>query len=341
MTDHHNIPDRPLFRQWPALAASLPFIELGDMPTAIDVAAELGAELNIGTLLIKRDDLSAADYGGNKIRKLEFLLADALAQHKTHVVTFGGLASNHAVATALNCKKLGLTCGAVLTPEPETDAVRAALAKHEQLGTRIERSGYTDLRACADRLTTEFGVAQTYEVPFGGSSAVGALGFVNAALELAEQIAAGELAAPDLIYVACGTVGTVAGLALGLAMAGLECRIEAVLVTPESLRHGDMAERLIAGALELLRPAVAELPTVAAVLAHLQLRADQLGGGYAEPTAACQAAAELWQTATGQPVSLTYTAKAVAALVEDARAGKLSDKTVLFWNTYNSQVWSV
>ena len=341
MTDNRAIPDRPLYQRWPELVGHIPFIELGELPTPVDHSAALGEKLSIGTLMIKRDDVSAIDYGGNKIRKLEFLLADALAQNKTHVVTFGGLASNHAIATSLNCKKLGLSCGAVLTPEPETPAVATALERHQQLGTHIERSGYTDIRACADELIAKFGKDRTYEVPFGGSSSIGALGFVNAALELADQIAAGELEEPELIYLACGTTGTVAGLALGLKLAGLACNIEALLVTPESLKPGKLSARLIDGAIELLSPVASGLPTTAAAMQALNLRNDQLGGGYAEPTEAGTTAAKLWQQATGQPVSLTYTAKAVAGLVADARAGKLGDKKVLFWNTYNSRPWTV
>jgi 1-aminocyclopropane-1-carboxylate deaminase/D-cysteine desulfhydrase-like pyridoxal-dependent ACC family enzyme len=119
-------------------------------------------------------------------------------------------------------------------------------------------------------------------------------------------------------------------------LAGLNSHIEAVLVTPESLHHRDMSARLITTAIELLTPAVDGLPTTDAALARLNLRGDQLGGGYANPTEASVAAAELWQNATGQPVSMTYTAKAVAGLIADARAGKLRDKKVMFWNTYNS-----
>ena len=137
MTDNNNLPDRPLFRRWPALGEQLPFIEIGEFPTPVDTAADLATKSGIGSLSIKRDDLSAVDYGGNKIRKLEFLLADALAQGKTHVFTYGGLGSNHAIATSLNCKKLGLPCYAILTPEPETPAVERTLQHHEQLGTEM------------------------------------------------------------------------------------------------------------------------------------------------------------------------------------------------------------
>jgi D-cysteine desulfhydrase len=334
-----SLPLRPLFRRWPKLAETLAFTELGNFPTRVDAADELGEKLGIASLHIKRDDLSAADYGGNKIRKLEFLLGEALAQGKTHVVSFGGLGSNHAIATSLNCKKLGLVCGTVLTPEPETDAVKTALNRHRELGTHIVKSGYSDIREKADQLIAEFGADNTYEIPFGGSSPVGSLGFVNGALELAEQIESGQLQEPELIYLACGTAGSVAGLALGLCMAGLKSRVEAVLVTPESLKHRELSARLIGSASELLSTAVPDLPTTAEVIERLNIRNDQLGNGYAEPTEASKTAASLWQEATGQPVSLTYTAKAVAALVADANDGRLSSRRVMFWNTYNSQPW--
>ncbi len=335
-----DLPNRPIFCRWPELATSVAFQALGSFPTAVEPSDQLARELGIASLSVKRDDLSAADYGGNKVRKLEFLLGDALAQRKSHVVTFGGMGSNHAIATALNCKKLGLTCGAVLTPEPETDAVRTAIERHKMLGTQIEIAhDYGTIREAADKLAQKFGRENTYEIPFGGSSPVGALGFVNAALELKGQIDSGDIAAPDAIYLACGTTGSIAGLALGLAIAEINCTIEAVQVTPDSLKPQQLAERLVTGASNILAATVTEIPTVKDVTALFNIRNDQLGEGYALPTEACREAAELFTSATGLPVSLTYTAKALAALVADARKGKLRGKRVMFWNTYNSQPW--
>jgi D-cysteine desulfhydrase len=325
----------------PELRERFPLIELADLPTPIQPAGQAGAALGCDDLLIKRDDLSAADYGGNKIRKLEFLLGDALAQRRSHVVTFGGLGSNHCLATALNCRKLGLACTAVLTTEPVTAAVRRTLARHLELGTRIRLAeGYGDVRRQADAAIAAAGAGQTYEIPFGGSSAVGALGYVNAGLELAAQVRDDPAVEPDMIYMACGTAGSAAGLAIGLELAGLRTGVAALQVTPESMRLDAVAQRLLGELAGWFEPEPQRGTRLAeAAWGRIRLRTEQLGDGYAAPTAAGREALQLWQQATGLPASLTYTAKALAGLVADARAGLLKNRTVMFVNTYDSHPW--
>ncbi|MDP7041842.1 MAG: pyridoxal-phosphate dependent enzyme, partial [Gammaproteobacteria bacterium] len=237
--------DRALFNAYPELKENLPFVQLAELPTPVQRATVLANEIGLDDMWIKCDDVSAPDYGGNKIRKLEFLLAAAKEQDCNTVITYGGMGSNHALATAINCKRLGLDCIAILTPEPVTDAVRRTLQYHQSLGTRLELARYgTELLETAERLKQEIGADQCYEVPFGGSSWVGATGFVNAALELREQIDTDELPCPDLIYLACGTAGSTAGLGLGLALAKLDIAIEAVRVTPESIDLQKLFESL-------------------------------------------------------------------------------------------------
>ena len=151
-------PQRAMFARYPGLESRLPFIALGDLPTPVvplhTLAAAIGTRSGAAGLWCKRDDLSSAVYGGNKVRKLEFLLGDALARGCTTILTFGGLGSNHALATAINCRRLGLECIAVLTPEPATEAVRRTLRYHQKLGTHIEvATNYQDIRTLADSLT--------------------------------------------------------------------------------------------------------------------------------------------------------------------------------------------
>ena len=327
---------RPLFERYPALQTKLPFIALGTLPTPVSRAAKLGIELKLPTLWVKHDDRTGEVYGGNKIRKLEFLLADALQRGCSTVLTFGGMGSNHALATAINCQRLGLQCVVVLTPEPPTDAVRRTLRYHQQLGTRLElAANYADVRAIAEHVIAELGAQHVCEIPFGGSSWLGTIGFVNAAFELDAQIRAGDLPRPERIYVGYGTTSTAAGLALGFALAGTPIEIEAIQVTPDSMQP---AKRCM----ELYKQASMELHQLDSSVAipdpdnyAVHVRRDQLGEGYAIPTAAAREAAELMQLET-MPASLTYTAKAMAALIADARDGLLQDEHVLFWNTYNS-----
>lgn len=328
---------RPLFEHYPALRTKLACTALGTFPTPVNRMAQLSAELKLPDLWVKHDDLTAEIYGGNKIRKLEFLLADALQRGCSTVLTFGGLGSNHALATSINCRRLGLQCVAVLTPEPPTDAVRRTLRYHQQLGTRLEMAAsYAEVRTAAARVIAEFGAQQVCEIQFGGSSWLGALGFVNAAFELEAQIRTGELPRPDRIYVGCGTTSTTAGLALGFALAGAPIEIEGVQVTPDSIQPAKRCAELYSQTNTELSRLDSTVPIAGPDAYTVNVRRDQLGDGYAMPTTAGREAAELMQL-EGMPASLTYTAKAMAALIADARAGLLRDKNVLFWNTYNSR----
>lgn len=338
MADQPVDQQRPLLERFPRLCSHLPFEPLGVFPTPVRRLTALQEELAIQGLWIKNDDLSALDYGGNKIRKLEFLLADALNRGCSTVLTFGGLGSNHALATSINCKRLGLHCVAVLTPEPPTEAVRRTLLYHQLLGTQIEvAQRYNDALAAAARVTSECGANNVYEVPFGGSSWVGATGFVNAALELDEQIKAQLLPQPEVIYIGLGTAGSAAGLALGLRLAGRQIPIEAVQVTPDSIAPGKLyAELYVETSRELnaLDPAI---PLLKPGRGETVVRHDQLGEGYAIPTSQGHEAARLLLETEAVTSSLTYTAKTLAALIADARAGRLQDRQALFWNTYNSR----
>ena len=329
---------RALFNRYPALRDTLPFIPLANLPTPIHRITSLEEAVGIDELWVKRDDLTAADYGGNKIRKLEFLLAAAKHNNCTTVITFGGFGSNHALATSINCRKLGLDCITILTPEPATESVRRTLLYHQLLGTRIEIAHtYAETQTVAERVRESVGPEFCYEIPFGGSSWLGALGFVDAALELHEQIKAGNLACPDSIYIACGTAGSVAGLSAGLLLAGRTVRIEAVQVTPESMQPEQLFRNLFQDINRELSGRDSSIPLLTTDQANVNIRTDQLGDGYAIPTEAAHTAAELIQVNAGIPASLTYTAKTMAALMADAGRGLLTDKNVLFWNTYNSQ----
>jgi len=168
-------------------------------------------------------------------------------------------------------------------------------------------------------------------IPGGGSSPVGCLGFVNAGLELAVQVRELGLPAPDRIYVALGTVGTAAGLLLGLRLAGLGSRVVAVRVVRPDVARPERLIGLFRDTRSLLgigESPAEELP---------EIRHDFIGPGYARFTPEGIAAMAWARAALGLKLEGTYTAKAMAALLEDARRGALSGETVMFWNTYNSR----
>jgi D-cysteine desulfhydrase len=324
---------------FPALAARLPRTALAELPTPIVTAPALARHLGIGELRIKRDDLTSPVYGGNKVRKLEFLLADARARGCDAVVTFGTAGSNHALATAIHARRSGLGCYAVLLDQPVTPYVANTLRYHLHAGTRLVHApNYKESRRLTEELRAAHpgGPDRVYEIPWGGSSWVGAVGFVDAALELAAQLRERGAVAPDFRYLAGGSLGTAVGLMLGLGLADLPSRVVVARVVPGSVASAERFAELHAEANRRLHERDPAVPLLPSPLPNLELRPESIGSGYAEATPEAMEAAAMVQELAGQRLETTYTGKAFAALIADARAGRLAGKRVLFWNTYNS-----
>ena len=322
---------------FPALSDAPQRVALTDLPTPLEPLPTLAGELGLDDLFIKRDDQTGLVYGGNKVRKLEYLLGDALHKGCDSVVTFGAVGSNHALATAIYADQLGLGCHVIMTEQPITPYVAQTLRYHALLGTRLElANNYVELNDIADRLAAHHptGAERLYRIPLGGSSPLGAIGFVNAALELAAQCHA---SVPDVLYVACGTMGTVAGLALGLRLAGLNTQIEAVRVVPESVTTSSGIENLFIAANRELQSIDTSIPLFENPLSNVTLRGEFFGAGYAEATPECTEAVELMRNTEKVTLEITYTGKALAALIHDARSQQLAGRRVIFWNTYNAR----
>ena len=330
-----------LFRRWPALEDALPRKTLTQLPSPVEPANDLGRALSGSSIFIKRDDICAEAYAGNKVRKLEFLLADALSTGSQSILTFGAAGSNHALASSLYARRLGLGCKVILTPQAHTPWVQSTLLKHLELGTDLyPAADGAELSQILNDLRTGPEGADLYVIPFGGSSWIGTLGFVNAGLELADQVDRGDLPRPDRVYAACGTMGTVAGLALGLAAAGVSTRIVAVRVTPEVVANQKNYRRLYGETLKNLRALAPDFPASDDPEANLEWRDEQYGADYAVATDEAREAIGLARDKAQLSLETTYTAKALAALIEDSRQGRLKNQTVVFWNTFNSRPWS-
>jgi 1-aminocyclopropane-1-carboxylate deaminase/D-cysteine desulfhydrase-like pyridoxal-dependent ACC family enzyme len=320
-----------LLARFPELAASVPWISLGQFPTPVARLARLGQQLG-AELWVKRDDLSGEVYGGNKVRKLEHLLAEARRRSTQAVVTVGGIGSNHLVATAIYGRQLGLPTRAVVVPQPVTPHVRRVLDQLRVLGV--------ELVPCSSRLAVPLallrarrGLERPFVIPPGGSSPLGTLGYVAAGLELAAQIHRGEMPPPDDIFVTLGSGGTIVGLRLGLALARLSCRVVGVRVVERVLAHRAWLQILSMRTAALLRrigvPSVGALPLMTII--H-----DQYGGQYGRATVAGQAAADLTMETEGLKLDTTYTAKTMAALVACCQSAGRS-RRLLFWHTFNSR----
>lgn len=328
--------DSPLlFRRYPELRSPIPWVRLSPLRTPVQKCAELGKRLGLDSLWIKRDDLTSPLYGGNKVRKLEFILADALRRGSREVVAIGGIGSNHCVANAFFCRRLGLNPAAALVDQPVTPHVRHNLLLHLHLGTRILYARGT--AGIVPRiLWRALRARPAYVMAPGGSSPLGMLGFVNAAFELKEQVDRGEMPEPDHLFVACGSCGTAAGLALGVKLAGLKTRIHAVQVAFAIFSGPRALTRKAAALHRLLAGHVKGLP--AADFRHLAHEAGYSGGVYGKPTPAGLEAIRLLQETEGVTLEPVYTGKTFAALqgfVRDRRR-ELQGKTLLYWHTYNS-----
>ena len=329
-----------LFRRWPGLEKQLAIEPLTELPSPLQNADALARELNVGRLWIKRDDICALEYGGNKVRKLEFLLADARRQRADGVLTFGAAGSNHALATSIYARRLGLRCAVILTPQAHTPWVESTLLKHLELGTELHSaSDGSELKSKMDVLRKSAAGRELYVIPFGGSSWLGTLGFVSAGLELAEQLTKLDIPAPDFLYAACGTMGTVAGLALGLGAAGLATKIVSVRVTPEIVANRMGCARLYSETLKRVREHIPDFPGHYDPMEVIQWRDNQYGIDYAVPTEAAISAMTTARDSAGLELETTYTSKAFAALISDAQSGRLRGRSALFWNTFNSRSW--
>jgi D-cysteine desulfhydrase len=327
-----------MVRRFPALAA-LPRHPLTILPTPVAPLERLMRRAGVGPLWVKRDDVSGPLYGGNKPRKLEWLLGAAGARGRRAVITFGGIGTHHGLATALCARDAGMRAVLVLLPQPVTAHVRQCLLLQYASGAEMHLAGSvagvaaTALMRCARGLVSGEPLAI---IPTGGTSALGAIGYVNAALELAEQVRAGAMPEPAAIIVPLGSGGTVAGLALGCRLAGLQSRVVGVLVTDILPPSAARVARLARATLARLRRADPRLPPLSITSDDIVIETGYLGAGYGAPSEAGIAAAQAFADSEGIELEATYTAKALAALLDLAARPAWRGRPLLFWNTYSS-----
>jgi len=329
-----------LAERYPALSEVLPTVSLGTWPTPLQAADPSTLPGPCAGLWLKRDDRCATPYGGNKVRKLEFLLADALRKGHDAVFTFGVAGSNHALATAIYAGQAGLEALLLLAPQSNSSFVgrnlklgRWAGARQIHCATEAEANRRARILGLRGR-----GVSlPPYRIPGGGSSPLGTVGFVNAGLELAAQVRAGVMPEPDYLYVALGTMGTAAGLALGLAAAGLRTKLVLVRVVRADIASPQRFRGLYHGAARLLHRHDPRFPLAPLDASRIDVRHEFIGPGYARFTPEGMAALGLARQAFGLGLEGTYTGKAFACLLADLKAGRLAGRHAVFWHTYNGQ----
>ncbi|HEX8052269.1 MAG TPA: pyridoxal-phosphate dependent enzyme [Thermoleophilaceae bacterium] len=327
-----SAPGRSLIHErFPPTAATLPRIPLCSLPTPVRAAPGLGADV-----WVKDDARSAEPWGGNKPRKLEWILADARARGRRTILTFGGIGTNHGLATAVYARRAGIDCVLALAEQPRDEHVERQLGRLRAAASRVYLTGTARRTALAAPLIAlRHSQRRPPRAPYllapGGSSPTGALGFVEAALELAEQVASGELPEPRSVVVALGSGGSAAGLAAGFALSGLGTRVHAVLVN-DQLRLSEASVLRLAGrTLRLLRRRGADVSGARLDPGSVRVVEGFMGAGYGHATAAGDAARALGADAEGLALDPVYTGKALAALLAGAAGGG----PVVFWNTNN------
>ena len=299
---------------------TIPKLSLGIFPTPIRRADNISRLLNTN-VFIKRDDLTGLGLGGNKVRKLEYLLADAREKHAEVVFTTGGAQSNHAMLTAAAAGRLGMKPILILKKRGVTDRVGNQLLEH-LMGTEVifmDTDSYEDIYREMDRLGAELGVPY-YKIPCGGSNALGTLGYVDCAAEIRDQ-------GIHFDYIVCaeGSGGTLAGLALGAKLFLPGTKVCGMMVdtdpfdeiTPRLMRE---SAALLGEGLEISRR-------------DFELR-NLCGPGYAIPSEEGNRAISLLAAEEGIFLDPVYTGKAFAGLLQMAEEGAFRETdNVLFIHT--------
>jgi len=324
-----------LLREFPPLRERLPRAPFLTGPTPVEPWALGGAPP--GALFVKRDDRSCPDYGGNKPRKLEFILGAARARGARRLVTTGGLGTHHGLATTILGRTLGMATTVVMVDQPVTSAVRRNLLAMAAYDAELVRGGNvagTALHGLRVLARSAARRERPFLVSTGGSSPRGSAGFVSAGLELGLQVREGACPEPARVYVPVGTGGTLAGLVLGLRLAGLASRVVGVLVTdilPPSARG---LARAANATLRRLRRADPSIPALAVRPGDFDLVRSRVGPGYGAPTPEAEAAVAA-AAASGLALETTYTGKCLAEILARL-ADATPDAPWLFWNTYNA-----
>ena len=314
--------DRPLFTTYPALRDRVPFVALAELPTPLVFMPELSAEVG-AEVWVKRDGLTHPVYGGNKIRKFEFVFGDVLRKKARVVLTGGGLGSHHTLALAVVARQLGLQAVCSYYCQPITEEVHHNLLSSVPLDMDAHFCGdYVGLGVSFFAQYLRW-LVRSHRPPYfvypGAPGVLGTLGYVNAALELWDQLRRLDVPDPDYVYVAVGSCGTFAGLLLGARLAGLESRVMGVRIIEEDVANRAKIARIATKTARYLRRRGASVPTVEVGEEAVELLDGYLGSGYAHPTEAGQAAIDLVARSEGLPLETTYTGKAMAALLDHAR----------------------
>ena len=301
-------------------------LPLGVLPTPLEPLARLSEALGGPQIWVKRDDLTGLALGGNKTRKLEYILHHALAEGADCIISAGAIQSNHCRQTAAAAARLGLECHLVLGGH-EPEQVNGNLLLDKLLGAHIHWAGEKRKGEDIPQLaaTLKHQGKKPYVVPYGGSNLYGALGYANAVLELAKQT---EQRFTHMAF-ASASGGTHAGVLAGTRLVGMEAQVLGIRIDKNEGPNG-FADTVLA----LANQTATKLGIEPFDAGHVLLNADYLGGGYAIIGETEREAIHLLAKTEGILLDPVYTGRAMAGLIDLVRRGHFSqDDKVLFWHT--------
>ncbi len=309
---------------------TLPRYPLATLPTPLDELPRLSSELGV-RILMKRDDLTGFALGGNKARKLEFLLADALKKGADILVTGGGTQSNHARMTAAAARKVGLDAKIVFFGKPPAE-VNGNLLLDELLGAELTFANTDDKNEtdrAIERAVQELKARgrMPYLIPVGGSTALGCASYIIAVGELLEQLKAKQIA-PDWIFITTGSCGTHAGILAGTKYFGVAIPVYGISVSRAKKECEQRIPMLVQKTADLLDH---DMPIASS---DVIVNEDYLGPGYAIITTEARDAIIQVARLEGIFLDPVYTGKTMAGLIDLVHRGEVKrGSTVVFWHT--------
>jgi D-cysteine desulfhydrase len=322
-----------LMAEYPELARSVPWTPLADVPTPVEPCTSIAGYLGREGVWIKRDDLISPIYGGNKVRRFEHLIADARRREAKTLVTVGGLASTQVMATVLFGRATGFQVTVTLFDQPVTTFLRRALLTNASAGARlVYGGGYVTTAWRAWRAYAE--AESPYLILPGASTPMALLGYVDAMLELGEQVRRGEMPRPDLIVLPAGSGGTVAALALGISMLRWPTTVIGIRITDYIACNRATIRLLIEATAHYLRQRSSRFAATWLPEPRFRLHHGAIGRGYGHATPEALGAVPEVERLTGTPGEITYSGKALGALRTIGR--EHPGKTILYWSTLSS-----
>jgi 1-aminocyclopropane-1-carboxylate deaminase/D-cysteine desulfhydrase-like pyridoxal-dependent ACC family enzyme len=328
-----------LHKSFPELGRKLPYLSLGKLPTPCEKLKALSFKTG-NNLYVKRDDISGDLYGGNKVRKLEYLLADAKRMGSRRIITSGAVGSNHALAVATYSSNLEFQVTLLLFGDQRGEHVKKNLLADCKTGAEmfydVTYEEHQKHLAQIEVFYREKDGISPYIIPAGGTSILGVAGYLNAAFELKAQVDKGEIPPPDAIYLPFGTMGTAAGLVLGMKAADLKCKIIPVQVVPSFVADEKKFSSLIKSANEYYHSLDKTFPLIEFKPEDFTIDKDNLGPGYGLSTKQSEEAIKTFMNLEGINLDGVYSGKTAAAFLKYCTEIAGDEKTLLFWNTKSS-----